>query len=417
MQRPFSGRLVFDHFPKTAGQAINAWLRNALGDGSVSPNSDGCHRELLKRAGEYPIISAHVHYADAGGLDPRFQYATLLREPMDRTISWLYFVAHNHERDELPGLYEEVEAFLASDGRELASGLGSTIVNPMVNHYAAILGHCDCGDQELLNSAFLAIQHYDCVGIYERLAGFVAGLAELIGIPAPAALQPVNVTVERPAADGISDKLRNRLLALTDLDRQLYRRVATLVEERLAARPPRPPEHSKWARYDRPAPLEPQTTPSLRLHGARQLHEESISAGKVLRFELEFDLYRPVKLLQAGLHIFDDRKRWAFGVNNRLLDQPLVDVGAGRYHLVHLVTADLPAGDYTIGFSFADVSGPSEQSLYWHDQLLNFKVHRPDHAIGVGSSNCLARMTFASISNVAPAVDFGTEVESKSLAA
>ena len=327
------------------------------------------------------------------GLDPRFQYATLLREPLDRTISWLFFVNRNHAREDLPGPYDECETFLASDGEEIGPRLAPAIVNPMASHYSKIVGGSGAGDGALVEAAFRAIQGYDCVGTYERLGEFVSGLAELIGIPAPAALQPVNVTVERPARDGISDELRDNLLAITSLDRQLYARVAKMVGERLSTSRPKPPTTSKWARYDRPAPT-PRTTPMLTLHSARPLHQEPISSGAVLRFELEFELSEPVQRLQAGFHIFDDRSRWVFGVNNVLLDQPLADVGPGRHRLVHFVTAELPAGDFTIGFAFSDVGGATERSLYWHDELLTFTVRRPDQSIGVGTANCRARMLF-----------------------
>ena len=65
--RPYSGRLIFDHFPKTAGQAVNAWLTEELGSGIVSQNLIGNHREMIDRAGHYSIISAHVHFGEGGG--------------------------------------------------------------------------------------------------------------------------------------------------------------------------------------------------------------------------------------------------------------------------------------------------------------------------------------------------------------
>lgn len=60
----YSGRLIFDHFPKAAGQAINAWLKSVLGGGTVSPNLIGRHKELLRASGEYPIVSGHVIFSD-----------------------------------------------------------------------------------------------------------------------------------------------------------------------------------------------------------------------------------------------------------------------------------------------------------------------------------------------------------------
>jgi len=42
--RPFNGRVIFDHLPKTGGQAVNAWLTNMLGTGTVTTNLIGEHR-------------------------------------------------------------------------------------------------------------------------------------------------------------------------------------------------------------------------------------------------------------------------------------------------------------------------------------------------------------------------------------
>ena len=80
--KAYPGRLIFDHLPKTAGQAINAWLVAELGSGCVTPNLIGSHVDLIRKyGGLYSIISAHVHFDDGKGLDPRYQYMTLFREP------------------------------------------------------------------------------------------------------------------------------------------------------------------------------------------------------------------------------------------------------------------------------------------------------------------------------------------------
>ena len=91
--KSFPGRIVFDHRPKTGGQALSAWLIDRLGAGCVSPNLTGSNAELIKLyGGIYSIISGHVNFLDRGTLDPRYQYITCLREPVDRVLSWLFFV-------------------------------------------------------------------------------------------------------------------------------------------------------------------------------------------------------------------------------------------------------------------------------------------------------------------------------------
>ena len=64
-QSVFDGRIIFDHLPKAAGTAVNAWLVKVLGSGCVTPNLIGKHQDLICRyGGEYSVISGHVNFED-----------------------------------------------------------------------------------------------------------------------------------------------------------------------------------------------------------------------------------------------------------------------------------------------------------------------------------------------------------------
>jgi hypothetical protein len=394
---PFSGRVIFDHIPKTAGQAVTNWLRDELGDGTVSPNLVTSHREILNRSIEYPIVSGHLFFEDGEGLEPRFQYATILREPVDRTISWLFFVTRNHQREDLPQLYDECEAFLASEGKELSPYLAEAIANPMVVHYAQILGAKGLSESELVESAYRAIKSYDCVGTYEKLSEFVGDLGRLIGVPAPRSLQSTNMTRHRPTPKSISDKLRDNILAITELDRDLYARVAKLVSDRSEFRPDGPTV-SRWARYDRPAP-NLQTVSSFNVLSPVELQEIQVCRGEPLKLEIEFEVREPIAMLQAGVLMFDNRKQVAFGVNNCLLDQPFPEVTPGRYRLIHSIEVDLPVGEYMVGFQFSDLRESGQLHLYRNQAALMLNVRRGTEAIGVGYAVSPATMSLDRTSN------------------
>ena len=146
---------------------------------------------------------------------------------MDRSISWLHFVIANHRREAHPELFDAVSAFLESGGEDFSQLLHPHLHNPAVTHFARILGSDDAADDEKVERAARAVDLYDCVGIYEQLDQFLSDLAAMIGIPAPASLQPVNVTETRPrAAHEITPKLRDRLRALTGLGGSLRARRA-----------------------------------------------------------------------------------------------------------------------------------------------------------------------------------------------
>ena len=406
---PYSGRLIFDHFPKTAGQAINRWLTDALGSGTVSPNLISTHRDLLSRGGTFPVLTGHIYFADGEGFDSRYRYATVLREPIDRTLSSVFFVTMNHDREDLPDLYDECEAFIISEGDVIGPQLKLSIVNPMVTHFAQILGEQGLAGDALVDRAFEAVESYACVGVYERLDDFVSGLGALIGIPAPTSLTRINATQSRAAATELSEKLRQKLRAITDLDAKLYERVCRLVEQRIAANPPAPPDKSRWKRYERAEPGAKEA-PELTLRAIRMPTRAILQSGGVMRVELEFELHARIERLQVGFHIFDDQKRWAFGVNNLLLKQPFEALSAGRYCLAHTLTADLPIGKYTVGFSFAEIGAEEQRNLFWQDETLQFEVSMPVGAAGLGYSPCYTQMVLERIEE-APIDDPGIVIE------
>jgi Wzt C-terminal domain len=399
-RRFFSGRVFFDHISKTAGQAVNAWLRKALGAGTVTDNEMGSHRELINSyGGQFSVISGHTHFNSGEGLDPRWRYATLLREPVDRAISWLYYVTSNHSAADLPELFTSCERFISSNGDYVDGSIRNSFANFYVEHFCRILGTCLEDDEARLENALRAIELYDVVGLHHELPEFLQDMAALIGLAAPATLGAVNVTTSRPSVAAVSEAMRERIVALNSLDIRFFEKVCTMV----AARQVRvdrvmAPQASLWDPYDG-AERRILATPDLmveRLHLQNGTHVEH---GSVMNFVVDFELHRTVECLEAGIHIFRPNGEWAFGVNSTLLNQELRDMQPGRYRLIHHVIAELPAGDFTAGIAFADRSGPLPHELYWHDALCNFSVAPPVGIPGVGLSRCRARITISPGSN------------------
>ncbi|MGF6641446.1 Wzt carbohydrate-binding domain-containing protein [Paraburkholderia sp. MM6662-R1] len=373
----FPGRVVFDHLAKTAGQAINDWLVKALGAGCVTPNLIGDHQDLIRKyGGLYSVISAHVHFADGESPDPRYQYMTVLREPVDRIVSWLFFLVNNHDESELPDLIPAAKRFLESDGVELSGKLSGSISNVYVEHFCRIGGAAPtCGDEKVLRS-LAAIQNYDVVGIYEDMPLFLRDVARLIGLTAPTGIARVNVTQKRPSVDQITPTLRERIVELNQLDLRLYAEVlawkASAVQEHsmeaLGA------AISAWQRYD-PVRDRVLTTPDVTIQACTLREGSDIRHGQLMTFDVDFSVSREVHELEMGIHIFDSDRQWAFGINSSLLGQTHELLQCGSYRVSHHVVADLPAGAYTAGFAFAELLPEGLQELAWHDSMCKFQVY------------------------------------------
>lgn len=377
----FAGRVVFDHLAKTAGQAINDWLVNALGRGCVTPNLIGNHQDLIRKyGGLYSVISAHVHFADGEGLDPRYQYITVLREPVDRIISWLYFLVNNHDESQLPDLVPAAKRFLASDGGELSDKLAGSISNAYVGHFCRMGGDAPTCDDEKILSALAAIRKYDVVGIYEEMPLFLQDVAKLIGLTVPAGLARVNVTQRRPAVDQISPVLRDRIVELNQLDLRLYAEVsawkASVVQD--DSKDVGQTATSLWQRYD-PVRDRVVTTPVSTILACTLREGNSIRHGQLMTFDVDFSLTREVRELEVGIHLFDSDRQWAFGTNSTLLGQAHRLLQSGHYRVSYHVVADLPAGEYTAGFALAELLPEGPQELAWHDAMCEFHVY---HQVG-----------------------------------
>lgn len=390
----FPGRVVFDHLPKTAGQAINAWLSESLGSGCITTNLIGNHQDLIRQyGGLYSVISAHTHFQNAEGLDPRYQYMTIFRDPVDRVVSWLYFVINNHDETQIPELRAATKIFLESDGQFASKSSFDSEQNPYfksfidsisnayVEHFCRIYGHGNESDDEKIANAFAAIQQYDVVGIYTEMQLFLADVANLIGLTTPQKIARVNTTVRRPNVDKISPALRERIIELNQLDLQLFAKIAAWKactaqidqSKNLLVVP------SIWEKYE-PVRERVVSTSDIAILSATLREGHEIRHGELMTFDLNFFLTREISWMEMGIHIFDVNRQWAFGINSTLLGQSHQLLPSGSYRATYHLIADLPAGKYTVGFAFAEkLPEGGQKELAWHDVLCEFQVfHQVD---------------------------------------
>jgi hypothetical protein len=393
----FDGRIIFDHLPKTAGQAVNAWLIQALGEGCVTPNLIGGHRELIQRyGGSHSIISGHISFDFGEQLDPRYFYLTILRDPVDRCISWAYFLLNNvpPNSETLP-LIEGARLFVDSAGAEINEAFKATISNLNTEHFYR-LGLATFGtEEEKLASAKRVLDQYDVVGIYEKMPEFLARVSALIGIDCPAELAAVNVTSNRPAVGNAASALRLRIEELNPLDVALYEYACSKIKNAPAVNGAEatPFPNRVWLPYASPAPRS-LITADIELLSTVLREGDDIECGQVMSFDVDFFATRGISELEAGIHIFDANRQWVFGTNSILQDKKIKDLSRGTYRVTHHVQADFPAGSYTAGFAFAERNSERTKELAWHHAICSFTVRHPQRSSSVGYANPAFSMTF-----------------------
>ncbi len=393
-QAIFNRRIIFDHLPKTAGQAINTWLSNVFGPATVTESLIGDHRDLIQtHGGNFNIISGHVSFR-GDGLDPRYGYLTCLREPIDRAISWLFFVNKNFDNSVLPGVWEKVDRFIQSDGEDMDDEIRDYLENLYVNHFASIISTCPTSnDDQKLEDAFFAISHYDVVGVYEYLDDFSKDVVEFLYIADPPPIKSVNVTVTRPRVNHISDKLRQRLIELNQLDLQLYQTLKVHKENVRASQKQSPakPTPMSWMPYWRP---------ELSIISIGQVvnvlnNQEHLSEIKLIAY---LTLSGPVTKLNTQISVYDQDKALVLNLSSTVEEQSLYHLKAGFYEMQFSIKNHLPVGDYQISLIFLNEHVKAHHELAWHSLAINI----PQTVIPCGSPKKITGKKAANSSKIKP---------------
>lgn len=124
-----------------------------------------------------------------------------------------------------------------------------------------------------------------------------------------------------------------------------------------------------------------------------------IERGRLVFFNVGFSLSQLVKDLEVGIHIFDSDGRWVFGTNTTLLGQSPSAAPCGTHYARFGLMADLPLGEYTVGFGFADSSVTPVREIAWYNALITFRVGDSRSTRSVGYSPLLVEIDRSCVSS------------------
>ncbi len=175
--------LLFLHIPKTAGTTVLTFLERQYKPGEVFRlNWQGpahCQLEALTR--QHRVLAGHISFGLHRKLGRPCRYITLLRNPIDRIVSFYYFALS------YPDMYIHETASRMS----LAEFAQSNVSAELDNHQVRLL--CNKGDAPIgsitasdLRQAKQNLQrHFDVVGVQDNVSGFLNALSTKFGLPRP----------------------------------------------------------------------------------------------------------------------------------------------------------------------------------------------------------------------------------------
>lgn len=237
-----AGRVVILHVMKTAGTSLRRVLQDRLGPGGVYPSDEDLAalpeheylgpRDLLEadqqgRTGPARVLIGHLPYVVVDGFTSRPVTAAVLRDPLARTISMM---EHRRRSGALAeATYEELldhDEFVANQIRDYQT---------KVFAFDSV-DECPDGvnvpleiDDGRFGRALRRLDSVDILGLTEDLDSFLSRLGEAVGLDEVAARRDNPGRYQPPE---LGPQVRERILALTERDRELYARARGRVGRR-----------------------------------------------------------------------------------------------------------------------------------------------------------------------------------------
>jgi Galactose-3-O-sulfotransferase len=215
--------ILYREYPKETTHQIKAPLRETV----------AAFEQLPKEArARIRLLTGHVHYGIHEYLSPPTTYITLLRDPLERVLSFYYSIRRK------PGhpLHEAVAGRMSLTDF-VTSGLSNQPDNGMVRVLAGRSFQdipFGATHPKMLEAALEHIaSHFEVVGTTERFDESLVLMHQALGWKRLPRYVHRNVTAQRPHAKSLTKQERSTIEGMNQLDRALYEEVVRSLDERI----------------------------------------------------------------------------------------------------------------------------------------------------------------------------------------
>lgn len=379
--------LLFLHLPKTAGTALRNLFVRQLGEANVSRALNMRLDEALVRYADLDAICGHLYPEQAQRLPSNRIAITVLRDPIDRFLSYFYFLKFDAQSNTIDQRirYMEVDQFVdeMKNGSVDELNLQTSLLYPLGTESLAMLSW-----PERVASARRALDRIDYVGIHGEIDDFVCMISARMGWPGESALDRVNVTSRRMTTDQLAPATRKKLEDLLQHDVLVYehaverfrrlRRASILVAA--AASGPRLEILRDSAASPRSPSFEPREFGDRRLElirvwaGGEMSGAEVVLIGERISIHIEFIAHEAVDYVTAGFLIRDEGGLPVYGTNTHLLGD-IHRVTPGRYSFDFSFVNRTECGAYSVDVMLIRNSSHLEGCYHWKDKAARFDVN------------------------------------------
>lgn len=232
--------LIFFHIPKTAGATLAQIFTRQYAPQAhfhTEPERHWASIEQFKQLSaaerkRYRAISGHMAFGVHEWLPQPYSYITLLRDPIERIISYYYFILH------YPGhyLYEKITGQQMSLQDVLNSGISKEFDNLQTRLLSGTpkIDYGQCSTAMLTAANYNLATHFRFVGTTKKFDEFLVLVSQAYGWQSPFYVKK-HVIKNRPRRHEIPRETLKTIEQYHELDLALYERIeqnfAQLIED------------------------------------------------------------------------------------------------------------------------------------------------------------------------------------------
>jgi hypothetical protein len=231
--------VIFLHLPKAAGTTLYQVINRQYPPAAILtsehpwPNWIGKFSQVPDaHKAQYKIIRGHVRFGLHEYLPQPATYFTVVRHPVDRIISFYYFVRQSPDHY----LYEAVTTQQMSLADLIHNQISTELDNGQTRNVSGIghtIGFGECSPEILASAKQHLRERFSVVGLTDRFDETLLLLKRAFGWRMPLYVR-VNITRNRPRQEEVSPETLELVRKHNALDMELYLYAQQLFEEQIS---------------------------------------------------------------------------------------------------------------------------------------------------------------------------------------